>query len=81
MGFMSNNALTKTAVFFPIDIDECLKNVDGCKCAADLAGCTPICINTRDSYDCDCSVGFELDISGLTCAGENIRLLETNYLY
>ncbi|XP_070538270.1 uncharacterized protein [Ptychodera flava] len=41
------------------DIDECVEEIDMCE---------QICINTLGNYTCDCSIGFELQGDGLTCA-------------
>ena len=44
------------------DIDEC---------ALDTDGCDQGCINTPESFMCNCSEGYLLDEDGYTCNGEN----------
>ena len=44
---------------FISDIDECLRNTDGC---------LQDCVNTVGSFSCECAAGFTGN--GITCTGE-----------
>ena len=54
------------ALYFPIDINECLDN---------FGGCSHICANTEGSFYCSCSPGFTLEEDGRNCAGTLPSLL------
>ena len=46
-----------------LDIDECAQGTDGCH---------QICENLEGSFQCNCSVGLELDVDDMTCIGKLI---------
>ena len=46
-----------------LDIDECSENADSC---------SDVCVNTKGSYKCQCSVGYTLGSDGTTCNGEYV---------
>ena len=52
-----------------LDIDECTTGAHVCTCD-NLAGCSPVCLDTVGSYTCDCSAGFTISGDGITCLGE-----------
>ncbi len=52
-------------------VDECAKGTDNCKCDAGLPACKVACINTLQSYSCECSEGYALGSDGLTCSCES----------
>ncbi len=45
----------------PTDIDECE--------SSDLNQCEEQCLNTRGSYQCNCSEGFNVSTDGFSCQG------------
>ena len=53
-----------------LDIDECNDGVHNC---------TNKCINNIGSYTCDCPIGEQLDVDGLTCIGEMIKAQNKSY--
>ena len=49
--------------FILLDIDECAEYTDSC---------SDVCVNTKGSYKCQCSVGYTLGSDGTTCNGEHV---------
>ena len=52
-----------------IDIDECMRDIDGCSHG---------CVNTEGSYYCTCPTGYELSNDNRACAGEYNILISSN---
>ena len=53
--------ISKILILLFEDINECVKNTDGCN---------QNCINTAGSYQCSCNSGYELGLDSQTCVGE-----------
>ena len=50
------------------------------ECANNKGGCSDICIDTLDGFNCSCNAGSELGIDGKTCFGEFVNsLLDARY--
>ena len=47
------------------------------ECASNNGGCSDGCNNTKGSYYCTCSSGYELSGDNVTCIGES----KVNYLF
>ena len=47
-------------MFFPLDIDECTENTNGC---------AQICTNNAGSFTCSCSQGYVLASNDRNCIG------------
>ena len=59
----------------PTDIDECSTN---------QGGCSGTCQNTVGSFQCSCSVGFELGPDQMDCVGKrdtNINFVDAKSLH
>ena len=51
---------------FHLDTDEC---------AINNGGCEQMCINTIGSFYCSCGTGYQLDVDGFNCTGENFIMI------
>ena len=57
---------------FPIDINECSLNSDGCD---------QLCTNTLGSFQCSCNSGYSLNVDGITCSGRIAGLCVLQKIY
>lgn len=55
------------------DINECAANNQG--------GCTGSCQNSPGSFQCSCSVGFELAADQMTCVGKKRPIVHHMYMH
>ena len=44
------------------------------------SNCTQTCQNTAGSYQCDCHFGYDLDVDGFTCNGEQLIFIPVDVL-
>ena len=81
MAFCSHTASLAQTIYLNIlfillpDVDECAVGIHTCTCGSQSQGCTATCTNTDGTYVCGCSLGFVLDVDGLTCIGKYCEAL------
>ena len=54
--------------------NTCLFSIDIDECAQDSTICSQICVNTRGSYYCSCSDGFQLTEGTNQCEGMSLHV-------